>query len=155
MKFTFRPEKKVNPSDLKIISSEGLKFFEKNFVFDAVSRPYGGERGIIGVGSYKNCHHLWRTLGKDTGLSHFDYQNNKIKDVLLLFLVETKHLLFRRTKFKAYLVLMEFIMGLDIILETRSWTLSKSDHGRWRRRNDRWWLSFWSICREATDFYSR
>ena len=41
----------VNKSDLKIFSSEGLKFYEKNIPFNAVSRPYGGERAIIGIGS--------------------------------------------------------------------------------------------------------
>ena len=43
----------VNKSDLKIFSSEGLKFYEKGIPFDAVSRPYGGERAIIGISSYK------------------------------------------------------------------------------------------------------
>ena len=44
----------VNKSDLKIFSSEGLNFYEKNIPFDAVSRPYGRERAIIGTGSYEN-----------------------------------------------------------------------------------------------------
>ena len=37
----------VNKSDLKIFSSEGLKFYEKSIPFDAVSRPYGGEKYSI------------------------------------------------------------------------------------------------------------
>ena len=41
----------VNKSDLKIFSSEGLKFYEKSIPFDAVSRPYRGERAIIGIDS--------------------------------------------------------------------------------------------------------
>ena len=43
----------VNKSDLKIFSSEGRKFYEKSIPFDAVSRPYGGEQAIIGIGSYE------------------------------------------------------------------------------------------------------
>ena len=57
----------VNKSDLKIFSSEGLKFYEKSIPFDAVSRPYGGERAIIGTGSYKNRDHLLRSLKTATG----------------------------------------------------------------------------------------
>ena len=75
----------VNISDLKIFSSEGLKFYEKNIPFDAVSRPYGGERAIIGIGSYENRDHLFRSLKTATGLPHFDYQLNKINRVLFLF----------------------------------------------------------------------
>ena len=54
------PEKinQVNKRDLKIFSSGGLKFYEKSIPFDAVSRPYGGERAIIGTGSYENRDHL-------------------------------------------------------------------------------------------------
>ena len=37
----------VTKSDLKIFSSEGLKFYEKSIPFDAVSRPYGGERLLL------------------------------------------------------------------------------------------------------------
>ena len=91
----------VNKSDLKIFSSEGLKFYEKSIPFDAVSRPYGGERAIIGTGSYENRDHLLRSLKTATGLPHFDFQFNKINEVLFLFLVKTKELLFRTTKFQA------------------------------------------------------
>ena len=49
----------LNKSDLKIYSSEGLEFYEKSIPFDAVSRPYGGEQAIIGIGSYENCEHLF------------------------------------------------------------------------------------------------
>ena len=72
---------KVNKSDLKIFSSEGLKFYEKSISFDAVSRPYGGEQPIIGTGSYENCDHLLRSSKTATGLPHFDYQFNKINRV--------------------------------------------------------------------------
>ena len=75
----------VNERDLKIISSEGLKFYEKSIPFDAVSRPYGGERAIIGIGSYENRDHLLRSLKTASGLPHFDYQFNKINGVLFLF----------------------------------------------------------------------
>ena len=68
----------MNKSDLKIFSSEGLKFYENNIPFDAVSRPYGGDRAIIGIGSYENRDHLLRSLKTATGLPHFDYQFNKI-----------------------------------------------------------------------------
>ena len=71
----------MNKSDLKISSSEGLKFYEKSIPFDAVSRPYGGERAIIGTGSYENRDHLLRSLKTATGLPHFDYQFNKINGV--------------------------------------------------------------------------
>ena len=74
----------VNKSDLKIFS-EGLKFYEKNIPFEAVSRPYGGERAIIGSGSYENRDHLLRSLKAATGLPHFDYQFNKFNWVLFLF----------------------------------------------------------------------
>ena len=57
----------VNKNDLKIFSSEGLKFYEKNIPFDAVSRLYGGERRIIGIGSYENLDHLLRFI-KGSGL---------------------------------------------------------------------------------------
>ena len=75
----------VNKSDLKIFSSEGLKFYEKSIPFDAVSRPYGGEQAIIGIGSYENRDHLLRSLKTASGLPHFDYQFNKINGVLFLF----------------------------------------------------------------------
>ena len=92
----------VNKSDLKIFSPEGLKFFEKSIPFDAVSRPYGGERAIIGTSSYENRDHLLRSLKTATGLPHFGFQFNKINGVLFLFLVKTKELLFQITKFQAY-----------------------------------------------------
>ena len=92
----------VNKSDLKIFSSEGLKFYEKSIPFDAVSRPHGGEQAIIGIGSYENRDHLLRSLKTASGLPHFDYQFNKINGVFSSFLVKTKELLFRITKFKAY-----------------------------------------------------
>ena len=75
----------VNIGDLKIFSSERLKFYQKNIPFDAVFRPYGGERAIIGIGSYENRDHLFRSLKTATGLPHFDYQLNKINRVLFLF----------------------------------------------------------------------
>ena len=75
----------VNKSDLKIFSSEGLKFYEKSIPFDAVSRPYGGERAIIGIGFYENRDHLLRSLKTATGLPLFDFQFNKINGVLFLF----------------------------------------------------------------------
>ena len=74
----------MNKSDLKIFSSESLKLYEKSIPVDAVSRPYGGERAIIGTGSYENRDHLLRSLKTATGLSHFDYQYNKINGVLFL-----------------------------------------------------------------------
>ena len=92
----------VNKSDLKIFSSEGLKFYEKSIPFDDVSRPYGGERAIIGTGSYENRDLLLRSLKTATGLLHFDFQFNKINGVLFLFLLKTKELLFQITKFQAY-----------------------------------------------------
>ena len=75
----------VNKSDLSIFSSEGLKVFEKTIPFDAVSRPYGGERAIIGTCFYENRDHLLRSLKTATGLTHFDYQFNKVNGVLFLF----------------------------------------------------------------------
>ena len=75
----------MNKSDLKKFSSKGLKFCEKNIPFDAVSRPYGGQRAIIGTGSDENRDHLLRSLKKATGLPHFDHQFNKINGVLFLF----------------------------------------------------------------------
>ena len=92
----------VNKSDLKIFSSEGLKFYQKSIPFDAVSKPYGGERAIIGIGSYENRDHLLRPLKTASGLPHFDCQFNKINGVIFLFFGKTKELLFRITKFKAY-----------------------------------------------------
>ena len=71
--------------ELKIDSSEGLKFYEKSIPFDAVSRPYRAERAIIGIGSYENRYHLLRSLKTATGLPHFDYQLYKINGVLFLF----------------------------------------------------------------------
>ena len=64
-----------------IFFSEGLKFYEKNIPFDAVSRPYGEKRAIIGIVSYENRDHLLRSLKTATGLLHFDYQFNKINGV--------------------------------------------------------------------------
>ena len=68
----------VNKNGLKVFSSEGLQFYEKNIPFDAVSRPYGGERRIIGIGSYENLDHLLRSIKTASGLPHIDYQYNKI-----------------------------------------------------------------------------
>ena len=82
----FPPKRnQVNKSDLKIFSSEGLGFYEKSFPFDAVARPYGRERAIIGTGSYKNRDHLLRSLKTATGLPLFDFQFNKINGILFLF----------------------------------------------------------------------
>ena len=68
----------VNTSDLKIFSSEGLKFYKKNITFDAVSRQNRGEKAIIGIGSYETRDHLLRSLKTATRLPHFGYQYNKI-----------------------------------------------------------------------------
>ena len=84
----------VNKSDLKIFSSEGLKFYEKSIPFDAVSRPYGGERDIIGISSYENRDHLLRSLKTASGLPHYDYQFNKINGVLFLFFVKIEGITF-------------------------------------------------------------
>ena len=84
----------VNKSDLKIFSSEGLKFFEKSVPFDAVSRPYGGERAIIGTGSHENRDHLLRSLKTATGLPQFDFQFNKINGVLFLFFCKNEGITF-------------------------------------------------------------
>ena len=84
----------VNKSDLKMFFSEGLKFYEKIIPFDAVSRPYGGERAIIGIGSYKNRDHLLRSLKTATGLPHFQYQFNKISGVLFLFFGKNEGIVF-------------------------------------------------------------
>ena len=75
----------MNKSDLKIFSFEGFKFYEKSVPFDAVSRPYGGERAFIEFGSYEDRDHFLRSLKTATGLTHFDYQFNKISGVLFLF----------------------------------------------------------------------
>ena len=99
----------VNKSDLKI-TSEGLKFYEKSIPFDAVSRPYGGEGAIIGIGSYENRDRLLGSLKTAIRLPHFDNQFNKINGVLFLFfgkdegitfLVKTKELL-QLMKFRVY-----------------------------------------------------
>ena len=79
---------------MKIFSSEGLKFYENSIPFDAVSRPYGGERAIIGIGSYENRDHLLRSLKTATGLPHFDYQFNKINEVLFLFFGKSEGITF-------------------------------------------------------------
>ena len=84
----------MNKSDLKIFSSEGLKFYEKSIPFDAVSRPYGGERAIIGIGSYKNRDHLLRSLKTASGLPHFEYQFDKVGGVLFLFFGKNKVITF-------------------------------------------------------------
>ena len=75
----------VNETDLKIFSSESLKFYEKSIPFDAVSRPHGGEQAIIGTGSYENRDHLLRSLKTANGSPHFEYQLNEINGVLFLF----------------------------------------------------------------------
>ena len=84
----------MNKSDLKIFSSEGLKFYEKSIPFDAVSRPYGGERAIIGVGSYENRDRFLRSLKTATGLPHFDYQFNKVNGVFFLDLGKNEGTIF-------------------------------------------------------------
>ena len=61
----------VNKTDLKIFSSEGLKFYEKSIPIDAVSRPYGGERAIIGTGSYENRDHLLRCIKNSYRIASF------------------------------------------------------------------------------------
>ena len=93
----------VNKSDLKIFSSEGLKFYEKSIPFDAVSRPYGGERAIIGIGSYENRDHLLRSLKTATGLPHFDYQFNKINGVFFLFFGKNEGITFPDIKIPSIL----------------------------------------------------
>ena len=84
----------MNKSDLKIFSSEGLKFYEKSIPFNDVCRPYGGERAIIGVGSYENRDHLLRSLKTATRLPHFEYQFNKINGVLFLFFSKNEGITF-------------------------------------------------------------
>ena len=64
-----------------IFSSEGLNFYEKSIPFDAVSRPYGGERAIFGNDSYENRNHLLRSLKTATSLPHFVYEFNEINGV--------------------------------------------------------------------------
>ena len=64
----------VNRNELKIVSSEGLKFYEKNIPIDAVSR----------LGSRENHEHLLRAFKTDTGLPHFGYNYKKINAVLFL-----------------------------------------------------------------------
>ena len=105
-----------NKSDLKIFSSEGLKFYEKSIPFDAVSRHYGGERAIIGIGSYENRDHLLRSLKTASGLPQFDYQFNKINGVLFLFFGTNEGITFPDNKNPSRLV---------IILDTTCWTLLK------------------------------
>ena len=75
----------MNKRDLKIFFFEGLKFYEKSIPFDAVSRHYGGEQAIIGIGFYENRDHLLRSLKTATGLPYFDYQFNKINGVSFHF----------------------------------------------------------------------
>ena len=67
-----------------ILSSESLKFYEKNIPFDAVSRPCGVGRRIIGIASYENLDHLLRSTKTASGLTNFNYQYNKINGVLFL-----------------------------------------------------------------------
>ena len=45
----------VNKSDLRVFSSEGPKFYEKNIPFDAAPQLYGGERAIIEIGSNESA----------------------------------------------------------------------------------------------------
>ena len=75
----------ANKSELKIFSSEGLKFHEKSIPFDAVCRPYGGERAINRMQSYENRDCLLRSLKTAKGLPPFGYQFNKVNGVLFLF----------------------------------------------------------------------
>ena len=84
----------MNKSDLKIFSSECLKFYEKSIPLDAVSRQYGGERAIIEIGSYENRDHLLRSLKVASGLPHFDYQFNKINRVLFPFFGKNEEITF-------------------------------------------------------------
>ena len=84
----------MNKSDLKIFFSEGLKFYEKIIPFGAVSRPYGGERAIIGIGSYENHDHLLRFLKTATRLPHFDYQFIKINRILFVFFGKNERITF-------------------------------------------------------------
>ena len=60
-------------------------FYEKSIPFDAVFSPYGGERAIIGIGSYENRDHLSISFKAAAGLLHSDYQFDKINGVLFLF----------------------------------------------------------------------
>ena len=80
--------KQVNNNNLMIFSSEGLKFHEKNLKFDAITRPYGGERRMIEISSYENLDHRLRSMKTPSELPHFDYQYNKINGNLFLFFVE-------------------------------------------------------------------
>ena len=88
----------VNKSDLKLFSSEGLKFYEKSIPFDALSQTYGGEQAVIGIGSYENRDHLLRSLKIARGLPHFDYQFNKINGVLFLFFCKNEGIIFPDNK---------------------------------------------------------
>ena len=62
----------VNKNDLKLFSSEGPNFFEKTIQFDAVSRPIGGERRIIAIGSYEKLDRLLRSIKTASSLPHLD-----------------------------------------------------------------------------------
>ena len=89
----------MNKSDVRIFSSECLKFYEKSIPFDAVSRPYEGERAIIGIGSYENRDHLLRSLKTATYCLILTFNLTKSMEFCSSFLVKTKELLFRITNF--------------------------------------------------------
>ena len=88
---------------MKILSSEGLRFYEKSISLDAVTKPYGGERGIIWIDSYENRDHLLRSLKKQLP----DYLILAINittsiEFFSTFLAKTKELIFQITKTRAY-----------------------------------------------------
>ena len=118
----------VKISDLKIFSSAVLMFYEKNILFNAVSRPYGGEQAIIGIGFYENRDHLLRSLKTATGLPHFFYQFNKINGVLFLFFGKNEGVTFPDNEIPKILGFngIHNGYGLVIILDTRCWTVLKT-----------------------------
>ena len=103
-KWNYVPDKinQVNKNYLKIFSSEGPKFYDKNISFIALSRSCGGEKAVIVIGSFEKCDHLIKSWKTATGLPHSDYQFSKISGVLFLFSVKTKELLFPITKFRVH-----------------------------------------------------
>ena len=117
----------------KEFSSEGLKFFEK-----------------------KNS--IWcciPTIKTASGLPHFDYQYNKINGILPHFFGKNEGITFPDINFKhtRYQLYSRWVWLSYWIQDVGHFW--KFDHGRCRRKYFRRWLSFWLVCREATEFYSR
>ena len=90
-------------NEMKVFSSEGLKFYEKIIPIDAVSRPYRGEQGISGIGSYKNCDRLLRSLKTATGLTHLEYLYNKINGGNSSFFAKNEGIIFPDNKIPSIL----------------------------------------------------